>query len=152
MTKGSKSGLYDLHGMIVDSRKGFAQAARHATDVHVSGFLRVLSAERHNIGAELGRLLPEMDAEEPRGKGTFLGGLHRAWMHLHTTVRANGNAALLAACARGEKSLLMRYDHLLATDGFSMDARRVLQRQRALVKDQRERVKQLHTQFRKFEK
>lgn len=151
MTKESKSSLYDLHSMIADSREGYAKAARHAKDEHVSGFLRVLSAERQNIGTELGRLLPGLGTDALSGNGTLLGGLHRAWMQLNAAMGTKGNAAVLEACGRGEKVLLLRYDELLSRNGLTLDVRQVLQSQRALIKDQAERVGKLQSQFQKFD-
>jgi uncharacterized protein (TIGR02284 family) len=150
--RNDKTELHNIHDLLVDSRKGYAEAAARAEDDRVKGLLKAFSDERvaleSEVDAELGKQDP--GAEHHDG-GTLKGDLHRTWMDLRDALSNSENANVLAECERGEGYLLMRYDEVLKKDDLLPSTRALATRQRATVQGNLDRIKELRKRFEKVE-
>src|SRR5690349_16239131 len=106
--------LNNIHDLLVDSEKGYAEAASRVEDGNVKDLLRSLSAGRERLIAEVEELRHKADPQaKERTGGTLKGDLHRTWMAIRDALSSTDNANVLSECERGEEFLLMRYDEVL---------------------------------------
>lgn len=151
-TKNDKSELHNIHDLLVDSRKGYMEAAERAEDNGVKSLLMAFAQERNALESAVDTELRKQDPEaEHREGGTVKGGLHRAWMDLRDSLSKSDNANVLSECERGEGYLLMRYDEVLKKDDLQAGTRMLASNQRAEVQKNVERIKQLRKTFEKIE-
>lgn len=145
--------LNNVKDLLVDSQKGYLQAAERVEDVQLKGILTYLGSSRTSLLAAMDKLIAQADpAQPPREGGTIKGDLHRTWMEVRDALSTSDNANVLAECERGEEFLLMRYDEVLKKDDLNPAARSTLQDQRAIVQGNVERVRQLRKGYEKVEK
>jgi uncharacterized protein (TIGR02284 family) len=151
-TKNDKAELHNIHDLLVDSRKGYKEAAERVEDDRVKALLMAFSQERTaleaSVDAELRIQDPEADHDDG---GTIKGDLHRAWMDLRDSLSKSENANVLSECERGEGYLLMRYDEVLKKDDLQPATRSLANAQRAQVQKNVDRIKDLRKQFEKIE-
>jgi uncharacterized protein (TIGR02284 family) len=143
--------LNNIHDLLVDSKKGYMEAATKVEDDTVKELLRMLSEGRTRLIAEVDELRRHADpnAGERKG-GTLKGDLHRTWMTLRDALSSTDNANVLSECERGEEFLLMRYDDVLekkdAPETFAL-----ARRQRAEVQSNLDRIRELRRTFENVE-
>ncbi|MEO8068300.1 MAG: PA2169 family four-helix-bundle protein [Flavobacteriales bacterium] len=144
--------LNNVHDLLVDGRKGYAEASQRADDRRVKDLLMAFSSERATLEADLDAELRKLDPGAPHRDGTLKGDLHRTWMEVRDALSKADNANLLAECERGESYLLMRYDDILKNHDLAAGTRSLLQEQRNAVQGNMDRVKTLRSQFEHIEK
>lgn len=144
--------LNNIYDLLVDSEKGYAEAADRVEDDGVKELLRSLSAGRERLIAEVHGLRHRADpqAAAERKGGTLKGDLHRAWMAIRDALSSTDNANVLSECERGEEFLLMRYDEVLAKKE-APETYALALRQRAEVHSNLERIKELRRTFENVE-
>lgn len=151
-TKNDKSELHNIHDLLVDSRKGYMEAAERVSDGGVKTLLMAFAQERSAlesaVEAELRKQVPD---DVKVDGGTIKGDLHRAWMDLRDSLSKSENANVLSECERGEGYLLMRYDEVLKKDDLQPATRTLATNQRAEVQSNIERIKQLRLTFEHIE-
>jgi uncharacterized protein (TIGR02284 family) len=151
-TKNDKTELHNIHDLLVDSRKGYAEAAARAEDDRVKALLMAFSDERIALESEVDAELRQQDPEaEHHEGGTLKGDLHRTWMDLRDALSNTENANVLSECERGEGFLLMRYDEVLKKDDLLPATRALATSQRAKVQGNVDRIKELRKRFEKIE-
>jgi uncharacterized protein (TIGR02284 family) len=143
--------LNNIHDLLIDSQKGYAEAAHKVEDPQVKDLLTHLSAGRERLIAEVEELRHRADPQaKDRTGGTLKGDLHRAWMAIRDALSSTENANILSECERGEEFLLMRYDEVLekkeAPETFALATR-----QRAEVQGNLDRIKELRRIFENVE-
>ncbi len=144
--------LNNVKDLLVDSQKGYLQAAVRVEDVQLKGILTHLSNSRTSLLAAMDKLIAAAAPDQPpREGGTIKGDLHRTWMEVRDALSTSDNANVLAECERGEEFLLMRYDEVLKKEDLNPAARSTLQEQRAIVQGNVERVRQLRKRHEKVE-
>jgi uncharacterized protein (TIGR02284 family) len=147
-TKNDKAELHNIHDLLVDSRKGYLEAAERVEDPHVNQLLTAFSQERTLLEGEVDAELRMQDPEAEHSEGgTIKGDLHRAWMELRDALSTSENANVLAECERGEGYLLMRYDEVLKKEDLLPATRALATSQREQVQRNVDRIKQLRAQF-----
>lgn len=134
-------GLNDLHDLLEDSRKGYAEAADRADDPAVKRMLSRFSTARAPLIGDLTGQRRQMDKDYEPSKGTIKGDLHRTWMEVRDALSGKENANVLSECERGEKYLLDRYDEVMKDDELPADVRQLLEKQRATVRENLANVK-----------
>ena len=151
-TKNDKTELHNIHDLLVDSRKGYKEAAERVEDYSVKGLLTAFSDERIPLEAAVDAELRKQDPEiAHRDGGTIKGDLHRAWMDLRDALSKSDNANVLSECERGEAYLLMRYDEALKKEDLQSGTRTLVTGQRAAVQGNLTRIKELRRTFEKIE-
>jgi uncharacterized protein (TIGR02284 family) len=147
-TKNDKSELHNIHDLLVDSRKGYLEAAERVEDPQVKQLLKAFSQERTLLEGEVDTELRKQDPQAVHSEGgTIKGDLHRAWMDLRDSLSASENANVLAECERGEGYLLMRCDEVLKKEDLLPATHALLTSQREQVQRNVDRIKQLRAQF-----
>ncbi len=129
----TKKGLKDIAELLIDSQKGYKEAADRVEAPHLKQLLMRLSSERSALINQANSQLRMLGEDDVPTDGTFKGSLHRAWIDLRDSLSASDNANVLDECERGEKYLLERYDDLLNDQELAEGARSVLNEQRMKV-------------------
>jgi uncharacterized protein (TIGR02284 family) len=151
-TKNDKTELRNIHDLLVDSRKGYAEAAARVEDTRVKGLLSAFAQERAQLESDVENELRTQDPDTAnRDGGTLKGDLHRTWMQLRDSLTKSENANVLAECERGEGYLLKWYDELLKKDDLLPSTRMLASSQRAKVQGNVERIEQLRRTYEKIE-
>ena len=151
-TKNDKAELHNIHDLLVDSHKGYKEAAERVEDDRVKALLMTFAQERSALEAAVDAELRIQDPEaQHRDGGTIKGDLHRAWMDLRDSLTKSNNANVLSECERGEGYLLMRYDEVLKKEDLRAGTRTLANAQRAQVLKNVDRIKDLRKQFEKIE-
>ncbi len=130
----SLSPLKDLHELLGDATKGYADAASKMKTPKIAAFLDQLSAERAGMQRELAvnihRMCPSF---ENLDNGTLKGDLHRAWMNIREALASSEEGAILDECARGEGYLLDRFTSVLEDKDMPAQVQRLLREQKTRV-------------------
>lgn len=151
-TKNDKTELNNIHDLLVDSRKGYMEAAERAEEQQVKELLASFAQERVALEREVDDELRKQGPESERHEGgTIKGGLHRAWMDIRDSISSSDNANVLSECERGEEFLLMRYEEVLKKEDLQTGTRALANEQRFHVKKNLDRIKVLRQQFDKVE-
>ncbi|WP_207460422.1 PA2169 family four-helix-bundle protein [Azospirillum sp. SYSU D00513] len=104
--------LNDLIHIVEDSHEGYRQAAEGSGNDDLKALFNDLGAQRGAIVRELQRLVAEQGGAADIG-GTVMGGAHRFFMELKSTVLGQDRAAILAEVQRGEAECVRRYEEAL---------------------------------------
>jgi uncharacterized protein (TIGR02284 family) len=107
--------LNDLIRIVEDSHEGYRHAAESARDDDLKALFNDLAAQRGAIVRELQRLVAEQGGAPDMG-GTVLGGAHRFFLGLKSTVLGQDRAAILSEVEREEAECVRRYEAALAGD------------------------------------
>lgn len=127
------NGLNDVLDLLVDSRKGYAEAEARAEDPHVKSLLRLFSDHRQPLIDELEEECRRLNKDHEPSTGTLKGDVHRVWMDIRDGLSGSANANVLRECERGEEYLLSRYDEVMQQKELPVDTWRLLQKQRGTV-------------------
>jgi uncharacterized protein (TIGR02284 family) len=136
--------LKNIAELLIDSRKGYQEAADRVEAPHLKQLLMKLSSERAPLVTELEAQLRMMGVDDMPKDGTLKGDLHRAWIDVRDALTGSPNANVLDECERGEKYLLARYDDVLTDADMDGTVKQVLMRQRSKVQQNINEVEALH--------
>jgi uncharacterized protein (TIGR02284 family) len=150
--KKTRSALKDLAELLIDSRKGYHEAAERVEAPHLKQLLTKLSTERAPLISEIESQLRMFGEDDMPKDGTVKGDLHRAWIDIRDSLSGSANANVLDECERGEKHLLDRYDDLLKDNELSGDVQSMLNKQRSKVQGNINEVQALHATHEASEK
>jgi uncharacterized protein (TIGR02284 family) len=104
--------LQDLLQMNIDSRDGFAYAAKRLSDKHsaLSNQFQQYSHQRNEF-LETIKELREMNHLESVDRGTLAASLHRTWMELKDELSESVNiSAVISEAQRGESYIKQAYE------------------------------------------
>ena len=131
----------NLHQANIDSADGFESTANELKDQDLAMAFRRWASERRQQAAELANLV-ECNADEVDREGSWLAGLHRAYISLRTAVTNDDRQAILEEAERGEDHIKDAYEEVLKGEpGTAISD--VLHRQYARVKETHDRVRDL---------
>lgn len=151
-TKNDLTELRNIHDLLVDSHKGYMEAAERAEDPRVKQLLMTFAQERERLEGDVDSELRKQDPDAAhRDGGTIKGDLHRAWMDIRDSLTKSENANVLSECERGEGYLLMRYDEVLKKEDLQSGTRTLATAQRTQVQKNVDRIKELRKTFEKIE-
>ncbi len=142
--KDTSSALTNLTELLIDSRKGYQEAAERVEAPHLKQLLLKLSSERTPLVNELQAQLRMMGVDDIPNDGTLKGDLHRAWIDVRDSLTGSPNANVLDECERGEKYLLERYDDVLEDADIAPSVKDILLQQRSKVQSNINEVEALH--------
>jgi uncharacterized protein (TIGR02284 family) len=109
--------LQDLLQMNVDSRDGFAYAAKRLSDKHsaLSNRFQQYSHQRNEF-AETMKELRETNHQESVDRGTLAASLHRTWMELRDELNETVNiSAVISEAQRGESYIKQAYESAITS-------------------------------------
>lgn len=139
--------LNNLLDLLVDSQKGYSDAAENATEPQLKGLLEGIGQNRTKLIAEVEQLRRKADPSvDARDGGTLKGDMHRAWMDIREALGSKDNTNMLNECERGEKYLVSHYDDMLDKD-VNVETAGLAQRQRMQVQGNLDRITQLRKVF-----
>ncbi len=150
--KNTKSRLKNITELLIDSRKGYQEAAERAEAPHLKQLLNKLSVERAPMINEVGSKLRMLGEDDIPQDGTVKGDLHRAWIDIRDSLSGSANADILSECERGEKYLLDRYDELIKDDDVDQNARSMFTQQRSKIQGNINEIQALHATHEASEK
>ncbi len=150
--KDTTKGLRNLAELLMDSRKGYQEAADRAEAPHLKQLLMKLSNGRTPLITEVESQLRMLGEDDMPKDGTLKGDLHRAWIDIRDSLSGSDNATVLAECERGEKYLLERYDELINDSEMAESVKSMLNKQRTQVQSNINEVQALHATHEASEK
>ena len=150
--KDDLSYLNNILDLLVDSQKGYADAAQNATDPQLKTLLDNFGVQRTQLISEVEHLRRKADPTvEHRDGGTLKGDMHRAWMDIREALGSKDNANTLNECERGETFLVMRYDEVLDKQAH-VETTALIPRQKMQVEANIGRITQLRKMYDSAEK
>lgn len=102
--------LENIYQMLVDSQKGYQEAAEIADAPNIAEFFANRAHERANLIEEFATIMPGMS--RARDEGTVTGAAHRLFLNLRSLVQDDTKAAL-AEVERGESAFLEAIENAL---------------------------------------
>lgn len=138
------SNIKNIVELLIDSQKGYKEAAERAEAPHLKQLLMKLGTERSSLINELTSQLRMLGENDVPADGTLKGTLHRAWIDLRDSLSASDNANVLDECERGENYLLSRYDEILNDADLAPGVRSALSAQRMKVQANINEIQALH--------
>ncbi|MDQ3101929.1 MAG: PA2169 family four-helix-bundle protein [Bacteroidota bacterium] len=148
----SKEGLKDISELLIDSRKGYQEAAERVEAPHLKQLLSRLGTERAPLINEVGSQLRMLGEDDLPKDGTIKGSLHRTWIDIRDSLTGSENANVLDECERGEKYLLGRYDDLMKDGDIAPNVRSMLSMQRTKIQGNINEIQALHATHEASEK
>lgn len=134
--------LQDLLAINYDSREGFKQVMLKSEHTTLTNYLQGRAALHSAFATELSNLIMSLN-ETPLENGTTAGTLHRAWIHVKTTVTGASSESILEECIRGEKAILEAYEEVLKNKIFAPDISALLNDQLSYISSTLAEVKTL---------
>jgi len=133
--------LNGLLRMARDAEEGFRTAAENVRNSELetvfSGYAQQRATFARALMAEIKRL-----GGEPEDAGTWGGAVHRGWIDLKAALSGGSAGAIIAACESGEESAEAGYARAADTE--------ISGKTRALIEDQWQQVKEVHTRLRRL--
>jgi uncharacterized protein (TIGR02284 family) len=130
--------LNDLIGITEDSHEGYRKSAEDSEDTDLKSLFNDLSAQRGAMVRELQKLVAEAGGA-PEAGGTMLGGAHRFFVDLKSTVLGRDRVAILREVERGESECVRRYESAAAKD-LPPHIATAIDRQLARIRADRDRI------------
>lgn len=134
--------LQELIEKNLDAEKGFKNALEETKNAHLKQFFKKQAVQRNKFVTELDFVLRSLN-EEPKEKGSALGGIHRVWMDIKTSLTGDKDEAVLEEVIRGEKASEKEYEEKLKDYFFPHDISELLNRQLAEIRMTLSKVKTL---------
>lgn len=104
--------LKSLIRLLVDSEKGFNEAAHNILDADLAGLFQSLAIARAEMVVELQYLVQDQGDVDSDG-GTMAGIAHRIWLDLRSVIRSQDSDAILAEAERGENYIKLEYERAM---------------------------------------
>jgi len=104
--------LNDLIQITEDSHEGYRKSAEDADEQDLKFLFNNFSAQRGAMVRDLQKHVAEQGGA-PEASGTILGGAHRFFVDLKSSVLGRDRAALLQEVERGENEAIRRYEQAL---------------------------------------
>jgi uncharacterized protein (TIGR02284 family) len=104
--------LNDLIQITEDSHEGYRKSAEDADEEDLKSLFNDFSAQRGAMVRDLQKHVAEQGGA-PEASGTVLGGAHRFFVGLKSTVMGRDRTALLQEVERGENEAIRRYEQAL---------------------------------------
>jgi uncharacterized protein (TIGR02284 family) len=107
--------LNDLIQITEDSHEGYRKSAEDAEEQELKSLFNDLSAQRGAMVRDLQKHVAEQGGA-PEASGTMLGGAHRFFVGLKSSVLGRDRTAILQEVERGEGEAIRRYEQALDKD------------------------------------
>jgi uncharacterized protein (TIGR02284 family) len=137
-------GINQLIRVCYDSARGFLIASQSVSNRGLKALLRSYARQRFQFVSELKNEVDGRQDETVEG-GTFLGGVHRGWIVIKTSMTLgplNSEDVVITEVVRGEKYALDQYDRVLQSDLGEETSR--------LVANQRQQIERVYTLARRM--
>ena len=138
--------LNDLIETSKDGEKGFTRASEEASDATLKTLFREAAGRCRSAVQELQTQVTALGGK-PEEHGSLLGAAHRGWLDVKAAVSRRDDLAILEECERGEDVAKARYTSALSKV-LTPEARALVERQFAGVRQNHDKVKALRDQYR----
>jgi uncharacterized protein (TIGR02284 family) len=119
--------------LLVDSQRGYSEAAEIADDPHIAQMFASRASRRAALAAEFASVLPRVDADD----GTAAGTAHRMFVNLRRLVQDDTRVAL-GEVERGESAFEEALDRALDDTQLTGQARAAISRLHDEVRSDRD--------------
>jgi uncharacterized protein (TIGR02284 family) len=133
--------LNDLIETSKDGEEGFRTCADNVKNAVLRTFFLEKAARCREGAAQLQHIVRQMGGV-PGRRGSMTGAAHRFWVDIRGTLSGMDEHAILTECERGEETAVRAYEDALNRP-LPADVRRVVDRQYAEVKTNRDRVREM---------
>ena len=134
--------LRTLTDTLADSVNGYREAAQHVDSAEFRQMFTELGDERSQVLSDLEAELGRMGGSAGRD-GTTLGTLHQRWLDLKASIAGNDDKAVINEVERGEDYLKGKFMAAMKSDALEGDARGIVERAFASVREGHDRVSAL---------
>ena len=124
------SDLKDLLELVNDGKEGYYNAAEATESPELKGLFNKSSGERIVYASELKDHIEAHGGEADNESGGITGGLHRTWLSIKGLLTGHDNSALIETIVTGEKTVIAKYDELIADFADHADHMELLKTQR----------------------
>jgi uncharacterized protein (TIGR02284 family) len=137
MSTGNQNVSKEINQLIrvcYDSARGFLIASQSVSNRGLKALFRSYARQRFQFVSELQSEADDRH-DEPVEGGTFLGGVHRGWIVIKTSMTLgpqNSEDVVFTEVVRGEKYALDQYDRVLQSD-LAEETRRLVENQRQQI-------------------
>ena len=107
--------LNDLIQITEDSHEGYRKSAEDAKEQDLKSLFNDLSAQRGAMVRDLQKHVAEQGGA-PEASGTIVGGAHRFFVGLKSSVMGRDRTAIIQEVERGESEAIRRYEQALGKD------------------------------------
>lgn len=135
--------INEIYKMLVDSQKGYAEAAEIADDPAIS---QMFSQRAHERQMLIARFPLGLDGQASNDGGSVAGAAHRLFINLRRMVQDDTKVAL-AEVERGESTFLEAIDSALDDDDLVGADRQLMSDLREQVMDDRNEFAGLHARY-----
>lgn len=126
--------LQFLLGTLRDGKKGFADAAAHATSPDLAQLLTARSEQRGTFERQIAEQITALGGK-PDQHSSLGAALHRTWLNIRDALSGRDDHAVLAECVRGEGVAVENFTDVLSEMELPADLRALIQHQFAAVKE-----------------
>jgi len=135
--------LRTLTDTLADSVNGYREAAQHVDSAEFRQMFTELGDERSQVLSDLEAELTRMGGSPADRDGTTLGSLHQRWLDLKASIAGNDDKAVINEVERGEDYLKGKFQAAMKSDALEGDARGIVERAFASVREGHDRVSAL---------
>lgn len=108
--------LKRLLQIILDSRKGYQEAASMVESQELKEAFGRVAAERETLATALKDRIAQYGGNPDDLSGDFLATLHRSWMGIKTAMTKRTDQTILESCRNGDQAALDAFDDVLQGD------------------------------------
>ena len=137
MTDSMKETINSINNLISrnqDASSGFVEVANNMNDLYITKWLIEWSKAHEDFSNELKKVVMSLGGEVDGGK-TLLGELHHVWVDLKAQLTNNDMEGLIDECLLGENKALEDYKEVISTNVIPTNAKYILERQHAKIKN-----------------
>ncbi|MGV9013127.1 MAG: ferritin-like domain-containing protein [Flavobacteriales bacterium] len=142
-TQTSVASLTDLYQLVIDSIKGYKDAAARVKTPELAAFLSNIAVERKEMQMRIGSAIIRVDPDSDLGDGTLKGDLHRAWISIREALASSTDHAVLQECVRGEDYLAERFKTVLEENDTPVEVKQLLREEGTKVAMTKSTINQL---------
>jgi uncharacterized protein (TIGR02284 family) len=135
------STLNNLIETLKDRDQGFQTAADAVKNADLKSLFQSYSRQSRQFSEELAREVRRLGGD-PEKRGSVAGWFHRGWMNIKSAVTGGSESAIISEAERGEDSAKRNYESALK-ENLSTEARAIVQRQYAGIREGHDRVRAL---------
>ena len=135
--------LKTLTDTLADSVNGYREAAQHVDSAEFKQMFTELGDERSQVLSDLEAELTRIGGSPADRDGTTLGSLHQRWLDLKASIAGNDDKAVINEVERGEDYLKGKFQAAMKSDALEGDARGIVERAFASVREGHDRVSSL---------
>jgi uncharacterized protein (TIGR02284 family) len=129
------SHLNDLVEVLLDSERGYADAASHISDLHFQTEFAEEAKHRAGFAKQLRAEVERLGGHAPTS-GTLQASVYRGWQDLKAAVSGGASGGIIAACETGDDFALAAFERVVALD--------ISGEPRALIEKQTNQIRQAH--------